>query len=395
MTQSLFLEAVDVLYLRGNKLFGEAGDDALAQMPPWPSVAAGAIRSRMLVDAKVCLADFAKGKANLSSALQKSLGTPADVGDFRVSHFGLAQKVDKKVEVLFPLPADLLVVEVEKKDSDKKEKVLCLQHLEPQALPTAIMADSQTPQVPILRTAKQAKAKHGYWLTQKGMMAYLQGKKVDAKNYPTSAKNHLIAVSELWKTDPRLGIALDSDTATAQDGKIYTTDAVDLAQDVGFLVMLEGADGLLPKDGLLRFGGDGRAVTVAADKTQWPYPNWKEVEKNKRFKLVLRSPAIFSDGWALPNMNGNRWECGSGSARLVSAAVSRPDIISGWDIAKRAPKTAKCVVPTGSVYWLDDWKGDLSDLKKVVQEGLPCDDKSRRAEGFNHCMIAAWPMEEL
>ncbi|MDQ6962512.1 MAG: type III-B CRISPR module-associated protein Cmr3 [Mariprofundaceae bacterium] len=379
MTQSLFLEAVDVLYLRGNKLFGAEGDDALAQMPPWPSVAAGAIRSRMLVDAKVCLTDFSKGNAKLSKALHQALGTPSDVGDFRVSHFGLAKKMGKKLEVLFPLPADLVVLEVE------KEKTLCVKQLEPQSLPKGIMADPKTSQMPVLRTSKQAKAKHGYWLNEKGIIAYLQGKNIEVKR--------LLPVSKLWKIDPRLGIALNKDTATAQDGQIYTTDAVDLAQDIGFLTIVEGADGLLPKDGLLRFGGDGRAVTVAADKTQWPYPNWKEVEKNKRFKLVLRSPAIFPDGWVLPNMKGDRWSCGNGSARLVSAMVSRPDIISGWDIAKHAPKTAKCVVPTGSVYWLDDWQGDISDLKKVVREGLPCDDKSRRTEGFNHCMIAAWPMK--
>ena len=43
---SLFIEPLDVLILRGNKLFADAGSHGEALMPPWPSVAAGALRSR-------------------------------------------------------------------------------------------------------------------------------------------------------------------------------------------------------------------------------------------------------------------------------------------------------------------------------------------------------------
>ena len=48
---ALFIEPLDVLILRGNKLFADAGSHGEALMPPWPSVAAGALRSRMLIDA--------------------------------------------------------------------------------------------------------------------------------------------------------------------------------------------------------------------------------------------------------------------------------------------------------------------------------------------------------
>ena len=45
-----FLEPLDVLFLRGNKLFGAPGSHGESLVPPWPSVAAGALRSRMLAD---------------------------------------------------------------------------------------------------------------------------------------------------------------------------------------------------------------------------------------------------------------------------------------------------------------------------------------------------------
>ena len=37
-----FIEPLDVLYLRGNKLFGDPGSYGESMIPPWPSVAAGA-----------------------------------------------------------------------------------------------------------------------------------------------------------------------------------------------------------------------------------------------------------------------------------------------------------------------------------------------------------------
>lgn len=52
MTEAVFIEPLDVLYLRGNLSFGAPGDHAAAQMPPWPSLVAGALRSRMLADSR-------------------------------------------------------------------------------------------------------------------------------------------------------------------------------------------------------------------------------------------------------------------------------------------------------------------------------------------------------
>ena len=61
MTQYRFLEPLDVLFLRGNKLFGDPGSYGESLIPPWPSVAAGALRSRILADDGVNLTDFAAG----------------------------------------------------------------------------------------------------------------------------------------------------------------------------------------------------------------------------------------------------------------------------------------------------------------------------------------------
>ena len=54
--ETRFLEPLDVLFLRGNKLFGDPGSFGESLIPPWPSVVAGALRSRMLADDRVDLA---------------------------------------------------------------------------------------------------------------------------------------------------------------------------------------------------------------------------------------------------------------------------------------------------------------------------------------------------
>jgi hypothetical protein len=97
-----FLEPLDVLFLRGNKLFGDPGSFGEAIVPPWPSVAVGALRSRMLVDAKADLSN--------PESWPEGLGTPEKPGSFGVMAFHLARRfADGRVECLIAPPADLVI----------------------------------------------------------------------------------------------------------------------------------------------------------------------------------------------------------------------------------------------------------------------------------------------
>jgi len=89
----------------------------------------------------------------------------------------------------------------------------------------------------------------------------------------------------------------------------------------------------------------------------------------------------------------NRISIGGIKARLVCAAVPRFETVSGWDLARKAPKSARRAVPSGSVYWLEELEADAEVLRKLVANGLweaICEDPSRRAEGFNRVAVAAW-----
>jgi CRISPR-associated protein Cmr3 len=371
-SSSVFIEPLDMLVLRGNRLFADAATHGEALMPPWPSVPAGSLRSRMLVDAGADLKAFAAGGGLADPQLAAVLGTPAEPGSFRLRHFSLARRLGASVQALFGLPADLLPT--------GDGQWVCAQ---PRPLPDAVYSSYPLSALPMLATAQAVKQDRARWLTPSGFQAWMEGRAV-----PDS---ELVASRDLWSLDARLGIGTNTRTATVNEGALYTTEGVVLRPGVGFTAVVQGAADRLPHSGLLRFGGDGRGAALQRMDNPLPEPDWDDIARNGRFRLLLTTPGIFPDGWRLPCLQGDRWQCEGLRARLVSAAVDRLQTLSGWDLARKAPKPAVRAVPAGAVYWFGSLEGDIAGLASLMRQGLPLADASRRAEGFNNCLVAPWP----
>jgi CRISPR-associated protein Cmr3 len=397
-----FLEPLDVLFLRGNKLFGDPGSYGEALIPPWPSVAAGAIRSRMLAD----------GKADLTNPATwpPELGTPDNPGPFMVTGFHLARRHgDGRVEALFQVPADLVL-------SEGADGMPSVRALSPTPLPLAgegLQSSAPLPHLPVLAETERSKPAGGYWLTQAGWAKYLDGK------VPSAAD--LVKTSALWQIDARVGVGLDAATHRAADGRLFSVQAVTPVKqghpipassatgktaqadyDVGFLAAVAGARP--PATGMVRLGGDGRAAAISVATATPPEPDYETLIRARRCRLVLASPGLFAQGW-LPTgffpstpeeeqcAGEFRFDLHGVKGRLVCAAVARADVVSGWDLATKAPKSALRAAPAGSVYWLDELETTPESLRKLASHGLwnaPCEDASRRAEGFNRVWLAAW-----
>lgn len=386
-----FIEPLDVLILRGNKLFGDPGSFGESLIPPWPSVVAGAVRSRILADDGIDLAGFAAGRHAHST-----LGTPQKPGSFAIAAFHLARRLADRTEILVAAPADLIIG---KSDAD----LLDISLLTPTAVGEGLASSFPLEVMPVLAQSRRSKPASGYWLTQLGWQQYLAG------DMPEPGE--LIASNQLWKIDPRIGVGLDSDTRSAADGRLFSTQAVALTKqgnhaginpqtgqpviadyDVGFLVGISGAP--TPTGGLLRLGGDGRAAAIAATAIHLPEPDYEAIAKARRCRIVLTTPGLFPAGWKLPGTGvDNRISIAGIRARLACAAVPRAEVISGWDLANAQPKSAQRVAATGSVYWLDEIEASADDLCKLVKAGLwepSCEDSARRAEGFNRFSLAQW-----
>lgn len=366
MTTYRFLQPLDVLYLRGNRLFGDPGSYGESLVPPWPSVAAGALRSRMLADDGIDPAEFAAGRAP-----HLTLGTPTRPGSFTVTAFHLARcRPDGRIEGRFAPPADLVLTR-----SD--DNSLTVERLTPCLIGSGISSSAPLAKLPVLAERSRRKPVSGYWLTQRGWERYLAGQSLEADDLEPTAK--------LWQLDARVGVGLDPERRRADDGKLFTAQAVALSSDVGFLVGVQGADPAVK--GTLRLGGDGRAAAIQPADYSAPMPDFDALIAARRCRLVLTTPGVFTAGWLPPGAQANgRWQLGEVSGTLVCAAVPRAEVISGWDLAQWQPKPAQRAAPTGSVYWIEDLHATADTLRKLVATGLwgeTADNPQRRAEGFN------------
>lgn len=391
--QFAFLEPVDVLLLRGNRGYGEAGCYGESYAPPPPSVIAGALRSRILLDDAADLSAFAQGRLR-----HPAIGTPDEPGSFRVMEFHVGRRyVAGRLEALAPLPADLAVFH------ENGRPVLRAMH--PLELPFqgGALSDSYPlPKRPVLAEKSRGKAVGGYWLTERALRGYLAGRLPQGGD--------LVRTEALWGTEARVGVGLDPDKRSALEGRLFTTEAIAMTRrlspndtqqfDAGFLVGVEGCD--LPQGGMLRVGGDGRAMAIhPAGEYQFPEPDYEAIARAGGCRMVLASPGVFQDGW-LPTgveRDGGRWrfELHGVRARLVAARLPRAGLISGWDLARETPKPALRVAPTGSVYWLEGLEANADQLRKLVRAGLWSElylDPVRRAEGFNRIWLAEWMRQE-
>ena len=395
MTTYYYVQPTDTLFVRGNLAFGDAGEHGSSTMPPPPSLFAGAFRSALLGrDAGEMSAFLAQGRCD-DARLDACLGTPENPGAFRITWLSLAGLPSPaggrgaggegiSPEAVLPLPADLLRFESG------------FAPLQPRKPGEFVAAAGHLPQRATLISAKQEKPKSGYFLRQAGFARHLQGQLPEAVQE--------IETKHLYQRDPRLGIGLNAESRSVEEGLIYTTEGFAFSPassagtprpfaGTGFLVGIEGADGLLPEEGLLRLGGDGRS----AQYRRVDFQPLRVVGVSKQFRLILQTPALFSQGW-LPDgisKEGDEYRLrGSGfTARLVCAALGRREVVSGWDLFNWKPKPAQSAVPAGSVYWFEDFQGDPGKLAEWVVGGLWGEhaDPQRRAEGYNLAWLAAWP----
>ena len=396
-TTYFYVRPTDSLFVRGNLAFGNSGEHGASQMPPPPSLFAGAFRSAILGQNAEHMAQFLSGQPLVEEARNRCLGTYAQPGAFRISWLSLAGQAHGQAvpEAVSPLPADLVVLGK------------AFAPLIPHALGAGVTCSGDLPMRAALFSAKQEKPDTGIYLRGTGLQDHLNGK--------LPGDSTQAATGHLFRRDPRLGIGLNADSRTAEEGLIYTTEgyAFSPAENVeegegkaslfgstGFLVGMEGVADVLPDHGHLRLGGDGRSATY--QRVEFKLPTASSVAANKRFRLVLQSPALFSQGW-LPDgvvqQDGFYRLHGTGfSARLACAAIGRREVVSGWDLHGWKPKPAQAAAPTGSVYWFDEFDGDAGKLAAWVQGGLwpenldamDTTQKMRRAEGYKLALLGAW-----
>lgn len=386
MTTYFYVRPTDSLFVRGNLAFGDAGEHGASLMPPPPSLFAGAFRSAILGRNADRLAAFLAHGRCADPSLDACLGTAEAPGAFRLTWLTLAgRKGARTPEAVVALPADLLQLESG------------LAPLAPQEPAALVTSSGELPLRATLTAARQEKPLGGVYLRQSGIAHHLSGER------PLQADT--IAASQMHARDPRLGIGLSTESRSAEEGLIYTTEGYAFAlpadamfDSTGFLVGIAGVRDLLPDSGMLRLGGDGRSAHYQRTDFEPAAPPVQAIAARKRFRLVLNTPGLFPDGWHPPGIArgaaGDFRLVGDGfAARFACAALGRREIFSGWNLFDWKPKDAEAAAPAGSVYWFDGFEGDIGKLAAWVANGFQAENASnspRRAEGFNIAWLGAW-----
>jgi CRISPR-associated protein Cmr3 len=297
------------------------------------------------------------------------------------------------VEPLFSLPADLVTTR-------RLDGEIEVRRMAPHRPTGGILSSAPTACLAVLPEKERAKPVTGLWLTAKGWGLYLRGESIEGSK-------HLVASAKLWALEARVGVGLDPLRRIAEEGKLFTVQAVAFrrkehgdpegvaAFDVGFLAAVTGAE--LPAQLTLRLGGDGRGAVAERAQAIVPEPDYEAIAQARRGRLILTAPGIFANGWRPTGASGEgrdlRFDLHGVSARLVCAAVPRTEIVSGFDLAGWQPKPAHRIAAAGSVYWLEELNASPDSLRKLAERGLwsdPPENSQRCAEGFNRCTFATY-----
>lgn len=129
------------------------------------------------------------------------------------------------------------------------------------------------------------------------------------------------------------------------------------ATPLGLFVTIDGEASL--RGGLGAFAGERRLVRwEGSSKTLPPMPDALRAHltadtKSVRVRVVLLTPGCFDAG-SQPSLAGDGPLRSRDDVRVtrVASTVSRPETVSGWDLAAKAPKGTRRLVAAGSVFWI-------------------------------------------
>jgi CRISPR-associated protein Cmr3 len=217
--------------------------------------------------------------------------------------------------------------------------------------------------------------------------------------------------------ETRAHLALQADERVGIDGMLFETSGLRFLQEgktrlapsrFALSLRCQGATvagrSLELHEQIAPLGGERRLARWSPASSDWPEMprNVKEqIVTSRRARLILLTPAMFKNG-PLPAWNDQSWPLGAPvRAKVSGAAVPRPEVVSGWDLAadngagkpKGRPKPTRRLVASGSVYFLNLEGGTAQDVERWCEETwLACvsDDEQDRRDGFGLAVLGTW-----
>lgn len=372
MSFAMVIQPHDVLLFRDGKPFS-AGTDIRARslFPPTPLTIQGAIRARVLFSSGVSPADYAQGMSSTAQQLHNLIGTPqGDYGQLRLRGPFLARRENGRWVRYFPLPADVICL---------NGSYALLQPLKQPPWRSNLPPDLLTSW---LRTTERIEEIRG-WISEQELRAYRDG----------SAPRTVCKERGFVEREHRFGVALERAKRTVRESFLYLAECLRLKDGIAFWVEVEGisSSDLGGDKGFLQLGGEARAAYYTKESPVLSSLLTPPSPLPQRFKVVLLTPAWFSDGW---QPQGGDWgQFFNGSVRPVAAIVPRYHPIGGAYVDEQRRKSAyqkpmRRFVPAGSVYFFEH-DGTASWTGKPFTETPPGEGDYGQI-GFGVCVIGEW-----
>ena len=214
---------------------------------------------------------------------------------------------------------------------------------------------------------------------------------------------------ERLPVEARAHLAIQPGERVGIDGMLFQTAGLRFLQEgkspleprrFALTVACEGANvagrDLLLERQIAPLGGERRLARWAPVAGEWPrMPEAirERIVATRRARLLLLTPAVF-EGGALPGWSG------AGKATVKAAAVPRPEVVSGWDLAasngegkpKGRPKPTRRLAPAGSVYFLELQGSETGLQEWCANTWLNCvsDGAQDRRDGFGLAVLGTW-----
>ncbi len=368
------IEPRDPLMVRDGRPFGSEGADAYALDFPPPSVTAGTLRTRIW---------HAKGGWNADEAKRLPVRGPI------LAEFSAEKEA---WQPFLHAPRDCVFFDAESGDNDKRLRRFTLSP-EDAVWPdgTSSLQPGLLPVGASLPDSKPAKEVPAFWSAET-LKAWLQKAPAASDRFDKTAGRKAL------QHERRTHVAIEPDTGTGADGKLFQTDGLRFAEfsagtpgkagashRLGLLVECQHGD-LRP--GVMTLGGERRVSLfgpLGGAAPVWAAP---DLRGKNGARVVLLTPALFRGGGVPSHIGG---------ARVVAAAVGRPQAISGWDMTWRSqsgsvggPKRVRRMAPAGSVYWVDLAGQDPQAWAGKVHFQSVSEETQDQLDGFGLAAVGVW-----
>lgn len=331
----LKFSAMDTLFFREARPMESVGGKPLqGRFPPTARTVAGAVRS---VIGEAMAVDWdAYRSGNVSQQPVRDIIGAADKEGIGMLDLRGAYPMQGD-ERLYPAPLHVLHHEGEKK----------YVRLQPGGAVTCDLGKVYLPEMSL--PLPGAKPLEDCWLTAADLVRVLSG----------GEPEKVIRQKDLFQAEARLGIALDSGTRGAQEGKLYQTVHARVQDEVCIGVDVTGIPADLGIEQVLRLGGEGRFAHVQTGTATMLPPATLNKDAHGLL-LMLCSAAEFSGDWLPPGFAVTTdaqgatvwWGTIAGVELTIQCAVlGKSQREGGWDMQKHQSRPAVSLIPAGSVYF--------------------------------------------